>query len=89
MGRLATPQHSQNGGSDWQGVNLRSQFQRIIRRAGVKPWPRLWVNLRSTRDTELSDEFPSHGINGWLGHSERVANEQTDNARTFRASHQR
>ena len=63
------------GGTDWQAVNLRTQFQKIIKRAGLKPWVRLWVNLRSTRDTELSDEFPSHVVNKWLGHSERVANE--------------
>ena len=63
------------GVPDWQGVNLRTQFQRIIRRSGVKPWPRLWVNLRSSRDTELADQFPSHVVNSWLGHTERVANE--------------
>ena len=29
------------GGADWQAVNLRTQFQKIIKRAGLKPWPRL------------------------------------------------
>ncbi len=61
------------GSSNWQAVNLRSQFQRIVRRAGVKPWPRLWVNLRSSRATELADIFPSKVAADWLGHTEAVA----------------
>lgn len=63
------------GSADWQATNLRSQFERILRRAGVKPWARLWVNLRSSRATELADSFPSHVCAEWLGHCERVANE--------------
>ncbi len=62
-------------GTDWQGVNLRTQFEKIIKRAGLKPWVRLWVNLRSTCATELTEEFPAHVVNNWLGHSERIANE--------------
>ena len=30
-------------------TNLRTQFQRIIRRAGLEPWPKLFQNLRSSR----------------------------------------
>lgn len=29
-------------------TNLWTQFQRIIRRAGVSPWPKLFQNLRPT-----------------------------------------
>lgn len=54
-------------------VNLRTQFQRYIEKAGVKPWPKLWQNLRATRATELADQFPSHVCAAWLGHTERVA----------------
>ncbi len=61
--------------ANWQGVNLRTQFEKIIKIAGLKRWPRLWVNLRSTRATELLDDYPAHVVNDWLGHSERVANE--------------
>ena len=60
---------------NWQGINLRTQFEKIIKRSGVKPWPRLWGNLRSTRATELLDDHPAHVVNQWLGHCERVANE--------------
>jgi hypothetical protein len=38
--------------------NLRTQLERIIREAGFTPWPKLFQNLRSTRETELTEEFP-------------------------------
>ena len=34
--------------------NLRTLMMKIIRRAGLKPWPKLFQNLRSTRETELA-----------------------------------
>ena len=54
-------------------VNLRTQLQRIIKRAGLNPWPRLWQNLRSTRETELADKFPVHVVSAWIGNSVPVA----------------
>ncbi len=56
-----------------QNANLRTQLQRIIRRAGLTQWPRLFHNLRATRQTELSERFPSHVVCGWIGNTERVA----------------
>ncbi|MDP6601107.1 MAG: tyrosine-type recombinase/integrase, partial [Phycisphaerales bacterium] len=53
--------------------NLRTQLGKIIRRAGVEPWPRLWQNLRSSRETELADQFPIHVVTAWLGNSPKVA----------------
>jgi integrase len=53
--------------------NLRTQFGRIVERAGVAMWPKPFVNLRSTRRTELQEQFPDHVINDWLGHSSAVA----------------
>ena len=41
-------------------VNLRTQFLRIISRAGLEPWPKLFHNLRATRETELAETFPIH-----------------------------
>ena len=58
---------------DWRGVNLRTQFEKIIKRAGVDQWPRLWHNLRASRQTELEEHFPSHVVCVWLGNSEAVA----------------
>ena len=46
-----------------------------MKRAGLAPWPRLFQNLRSTRATELADEFPGHVVSSWLGHSEDIAKE--------------
>ncbi len=57
------------------GVNLRTQFIRYILKAGLKPWPKLWQNLRASRATMLADIYPSHVCAAWLGHTETVANE--------------
>jgi len=55
-------------------VNLRTQLHRIIRRAGLEPWPKAWQNLRSTRETELYGEgHPLQDVAAWLGNSPRVA----------------
>ena len=54
-------------------TNLRTQFNRIIRRAGHEPWPKLFQNLRSTRETELAEHFPLHVVTAWIGNSELVA----------------
>jgi integrase len=54
-------------------VNLRTQLIRIIERAGLSPWPKLFQNLRATRATELCELFPGHVAAKWLGHCERVA----------------
>jgi integrase len=54
-------------------ANLRTQFERIIKRAGLKPWPRLFQNLRATRATELVAEHPAHVAAAWMGHSQLVA----------------
>lgn len=54
-------------------ANLRTQLIRIIKRAGLSPWPKLFVNLRSTRETELAEEFPQHVVCEWIGNSQAVA----------------
>lgn len=52
---------------------LRKPLHKAIERAGVIPWPRLWHNLRSTRQTELERHFPTHVVCAWMGNSESVA----------------
>jgi len=54
--------------------NLRTRLTDIIKRAGVKPWPKIFQNLRSTRETELVELFPVHVVTTWLGNSPAVAN---------------
>lgn len=56
-------------------VNLRTQLQRIIRTAGLKSWPKLFQNLRSTRETELNEQWPEHVVCAWIGNSKAVARE--------------
>ena len=60
-------------------ANLRIQLLRIIQRAGLQPWPKLFQNLRSTRETELADDFPMHVVCQWIGNSqpELAAQEKT------------
>ncbi len=54
-------------------VNLRTQLLRIIKNADVEPWPKLFQNLRSTRETELADVYPLHVVTKWMGNSQLVA----------------
>jgi hypothetical protein len=56
-----------------QNANLRTQLERIIKKAGLTPWPKLFQNLRSTRETELACEHPIHVVCGWIGNSQAVA----------------
>ena len=53
--------------------NLRTQLQRIIAKAGLKSWPKLFQNLRSTRETELAETWPEHVVCAWIGNSRIVA----------------
>ncbi len=53
--------------------NLRTQMTKIIKRAGLTPWPKVFQNLRSTRETELAQEFPIHVVCKWIGNSPQVA----------------
>jgi integrase len=54
-------------------ANLRTQLLRIIRRAGVVAWPKLFQNLRASRETELAATYPLHVVCAWIGNSALVA----------------
>jgi integrase len=54
-------------------VNLRTQFLRILNKAEIEPWPKLFQNLRSSRQTELTETWPAHVVCAWIGNSEVVA----------------
>jgi len=54
-------------------VNPHNHFRRIILRAGLLPWPRLFQNLRASRETELTAQFPLHVVTAWIGNSAAVA----------------
>ncbi len=48
---------------------------KIIRRAGLKEWPKTFTNMRSSRAIELVAEYPSHVVDAWLGNTEEVRKE--------------
>jgi len=54
-------------------TNLRTQFERIMARAGVKPWPRLFHNMRASCACDWVERFPNHVVAAWLGHSPMIA----------------
>ncbi len=58
-----------------KSVNLRTQLSKIIRRAGLEPWPKLFQNLRSTRETELFKMTNGNvkAVCTWIGNSPKVA----------------
>jgi integrase len=57
----------------WRNCNLRTQFGRILKRAGLEPWPRLFHALRASRETELAAEYPVHVVTAWLGNTPKIA----------------
>ena len=57
------------------GAGLRKGLRGIIHKAGLAPWPKLFHNLRASRQTELEADFPTHVVCAWLGNSKQVAEE--------------
>ncbi|MGB8853740.1 MAG: hypothetical protein WCC69_09260 [Pirellulales bacterium] len=57
----------------WRACSLRPQFIRLIKRAGLKPWPRPFHNLWASRETELMHKHPIHVVTAWLGNSPQIA----------------
>jgi len=57
------------------GANLRTTLEKVILRAGCKPWPRLIQNLRSSCVTDWVQRYPAHEAAAWAGHSPAVAAE--------------
>jgi integrase len=62
-----------NRPTGWKSCNLRTSFQKLVKRAGLEPWPRLFHNLRSSRETELLETFPVHVVAVWMGHDAKVS----------------
>jgi integrase len=56
-----------------KNANLRTGMHKIIWEAGYKPWEKLFINLRSTRETELADKHPLHVVCAWMGNSKAIA----------------
>jgi hypothetical protein len=52
---------------------MRTMFAKIVRRAGVEPWPRLWHSLRASCESDLAQSFPLSTVTKWLGNTPSVA----------------
>lgn len=61
------------GPRGWRGCNLRTTMKKIIRRAGLSAWPRMFHNMRASRETELTERFPVHVVTAWLGNTPEIA----------------
>ncbi len=77
---LANALHEASEGANYviakhrsKAVNLRTHMERIIRRAGLTPWPKLWQNCRASREIELCQSFPEHVVAKWVGHNQVTA----------------
>jgi integrase len=57
----------------YASANLRTMLHKIMTRAGVKPWPRAFHNMRASCATDWVERFPAHVVAGWLGHSPMIA----------------
>lgn len=51
----------------------RHSTWRIIRRAKLTPWPKVFQNLSSTRQTKLDADCPSHDVGYCMGNAEKMA----------------
>ena len=67
--RAAATRHA----GHWRNSNLRTSFEKLVRRAGLEPWPRLFHNLRSSCETELLGRFPLHVVAQWMGHDAKIS----------------
>jgi integrase len=58
-----------------KSVNLRTSMSKIIVRAGFEVWPKIFQNLRSTRETELFKMTNGNvkAVCSWIGNSPEIA----------------
>ena len=60
---------------NWKAISLREQLRRMIVKAGFRPWPKLWQNLRSSAGIDLLAGFPPAAVLEWIGHTADVVRE--------------
>ena len=53
--------------------NLGTMMRKIIRRAGVEPWPKPFQNCRASRQTDLEQQYPTYVVCAWLGNTPAIA----------------
>ena len=50
-------------------TNMRKMLLTAVLRAGLKPWPRLFQNLRASCEMDWADWAGHHAAAAWIGHS--------------------
>jgi integrase len=53
--------------------SMRKMLQQIAHRAGVKLWPKPFVNMRASAATDLVQRFQHYVVTAWLGHTREIA----------------
>lgn len=61
------------GPGGWANANLRTTLEKIVRRAGLETWPRLWHSMRASCESDLARQFPLAVVAKWLGNTQAVA----------------
>lgn len=59
-------------------AQFRKPLLQAIERAGVKPWPKLYVNLRASCRSDLLKQYEPHVVNEWLGHDGAIGSAHYD-----------
>ena len=58
---------------DRKAAAFRKPVMAAIKRTGLKQWPRLWQNIRATRQTEFEQVSPSYVVCTWMGNTRETA----------------
>ena len=60
--------------SESSAALLRKELTGILKRSGLPVWPKIFQNLRSTRDSELQRMgYPIATVCKWLGHTQQIS----------------
>ena len=57
----------------WRNSNLRTRFSKMVKRAGLAPWPKPFHAMRASCETDLLEKHPLQAVARWMGHSPKVA----------------
>jgi integrase len=57
----------------WKCSNLRTRFNKLVKRAGLSPWPKPFHGMRASCETDLLEKHPLQAVARWMGHSPKVA----------------
>lgn len=68
--RHRSQSESPNG---WRNSNYRTSFNKMVRRAGLEPWPKPFHGMRASCETDLFERFPLQAVARWIGHSPKIA----------------